>query len=63
VTFAKYIERITAIIAIFKHFKPLTIELSISSMRENYHLGEKVASIARDLFMGESPLDHKREKS
>jgi hypothetical protein len=32
-------------------------------MRENYHLGEKVASIARDLFMGVSPLDRKREES
>jgi hypothetical protein len=31
-------------------------------MRENYHLGEKVATIARDLFMGVYPLDHKREK-
>jgi hypothetical protein len=44
------------------HNKPLTIELPINPMKENYHLGEKVSSIARDLFMGESPLDHKREK-
>jgi hypothetical protein len=31
-------------------------------MRENYHLGERVSTIERDLFMGVSPLDRKREK-